>query len=164
MFSAMPIRQSVSLSMGGTVWPLPMIDWTSSHRDPPLWPQHPWYGISLYRDPPQSTPPPPTPLECSNLLLTSRWFTSYWNVFLFFIFTACKRSLGQGNIFTPACHSVHRGGLLLGGCLVPGGLLSGRCLVETPPDGYCCGRYASYWNAFLFWWKNTENFNTKAVY
>ena len=24
------------------------------------------------------------------------------------------------------------------------------CLVETPPDGYCCGRYASYWNAFLF--------------
>ena len=43
-----------------------------------------------------------------------------------------------------------------GGCLVPGG----RCLVlggpgpgglvETPRDGYCCGRYASYWNAFLF--------------
>ena len=23
--------------------------------------------------------------------------------------------------------------------------------VDTPPaDGYCCGRYASYWNAFLF--------------
>ena len=22
--------------------------------------------------------------------------------------------------------------------------------VETPRDGYCCGRYASYWNAFLF--------------
>ena len=21
--------------------------------------------------------------------------------------------------------------------------------METPPDGYCCGRYASYWNAFL---------------
>ena len=20
-----------------------------------------------------------------------------------------------------------------------------------PADGYCCGRYASYWNAFLFW-------------
>ena len=31
-----------------------------------------------------------------------------------------------------------------GGCLPPGG-----CLVETP-DGHCCGRYASYWNAFLF--------------
>ena len=31
-----------------------------------------------------------------------------------------------------------------GGCLV-----RGVCLVETPQDGYCCGRYASYWNAFL---------------
>ena len=31
--------------------------------------------------------------------------------------TARKRSLGQGNIFTPVCHSVHRGRawLLLGG-------------------------------------------------
>ena len=27
---------------------------------------------------------------------------------------------------------------------------TGRCLVETPTDGYCYGRYASYWNAFLF--------------
>ena len=26
------------------------------------------------------------------------------------IFTARKRSLGQGNVFTPVCHSVHRGG------------------------------------------------------
>ena len=25
--------------------------------------------------------------------------------------TARKRSLGQGNIFTPVCHSVHRGGM-----------------------------------------------------
>ena len=40
-----------------------------------------------------------------------------------------------------------------GGGLVRGeGVWSGRglCLVETPPNGYCCGRYASYWNAFLF--------------
>ena len=21
--------------------------------------------------------------------------------------------------------------------------------MESPPNGYCCGRYASYWNAFL---------------
>ena len=55
------------------------------------------------------------------------------------------------------------------GCLVPGDLLLGGCLVlggvpgprggacswgegvpgGDPPDGYCCGRYASYWNAFL---------------
>ena len=33
-------------------------------------------------------------------------------------FTARKRSLGQGNIFTPVCYSVHRGGA----CVVaPGG-------------------------------------------
>ena len=55
-----------------------------------------------------------------------------------------------------------------GGCLLwgegvplPGGVLSwgvcsggvpgpgGVCLVETPRDGHCCGRYASYWKAFL---------------
>ena len=43
--------------------------------------------------------------------------------------------------------------LVLGwGCLVLGGgcLLRGGCLVEIPPDSYCCGRYASYWNAFLY--------------
>ena len=78
--------------------------------------------------------------------------------------TARKRSLGQSNIFSPVCHSVHRGvysrgvpggsglgGLVPGGCLIPGGcLVPGGYLVETPWDGYCCGRYASYWNAFLF--------------
>ena len=55
-----------------------------------------------------------------------------------------------------------------GGYLVPGGPLpGGRCLAmgrsaprwgacswgvpgRDPPDGYCCGRCASYWNAFLF--------------
>ena len=60
-------------------------------------------------------------------------------------------------------------GGLLGGVPAPGGACSrgvpgprgvpalegacsgGGCLVETPaPDGYCCGQYASYWNAFLF--------------
>ena len=29
------------------------------------------------------------------------------------IFTARKRSLGQGNIFTPVCHSVHGRGLVV---------------------------------------------------
>ena len=33
-----------------------------------------------------------------------------------------------------------------GVCLVPGGGVPGG----DHPDGYCCGRYASYWNAFLF--------------
>ena len=26
------------------------------------------------------------------------------------VITARKRSFGQGNVFTPSCHSVHRGG------------------------------------------------------
>ena len=37
-----------------------------------------------------------------------------------------------------------------GGACFGGDACSGGCLVETPPDGYCCGPYASYWNAFLF--------------
>ena len=79
----------------------------------------------------------------------------------------------EGYVFTPVCQSFCsrgggcaipaciaggipawlQGGLLLGGGLLPGGTCSGggACL-ETPlkADGYCCGRYASYWNAFLF--------------
>ena len=63
------------------------------------------------------------------------------------IITARKRSLGQGNIFTPVCHSVHRGGrawllrgghawLLRGGhaWLLWGGLRGcsgGACMVAT---------------------------------
>ena len=76
---------------------------------------------------------------------------------------------GQGNIFAPVCHSVHRlrvpgpGGCLILGVSALGGAWSqggawfrGGCLVlggawwRPPWDGYCCGRYASYWNAFLF--------------
>ena len=45
---------------------------------------------------------------------------------------------------------------LVGGCLV-GGAWSGGCLVETPPSGYCCGRYTSYWNAFLFFLVLTDS-------
>ena len=41
-------------------------------------------------------------------------------------FTARKRSLGQGNIFAPVCHSVHRGGVCSGGCLVWGVSAPGR--------------------------------------
>ena len=69
------------------------------------------------------------------------------------VITARKRSLGQGNIFTPVCHSVHRGwvvsqhalqvvsqhalqqgGLLLGGCLVRGvGVPGGDPPDQAPP-------------------------------
>ena len=32
----------------------------------------------------------------------------------------------------------------------PPGQVSQHALGQTPPDGHCSGRYASYWNAFLF--------------
>ena len=50
-------------------------------------------------------------------------YASYWNAFLLeegfgvntsqttFIFNVRKQSLGQGNVFTPVCHSVNMGGL-----------------------------------------------------
>ena len=112
----------------------------------------------------------------------------------FGIFTARKRSLGQGNIFTPVCHSLYRGGMhgctgghawfYSGGCMVLFGgvcvvfiwgacvvLFGGACIVlfrgcawflfRGGMHGFfsffryneirsMSGRYASYWNAFLF--------------
>ena len=81
--------------------------------------------------------------------------------------------LGQSNIFIGICDSVQKGvGVRSGGgvvCLVwgvpgPGRGVSGlrgcawsrgvpapRGVWRPPRDGYCCGRYASYWNAFLFY-------------
>ena len=87
-----------------------------------------------------------------------------------FVVTARKRSLGQGNMFTGVCLSTGGvpgwgvgvwvpgprgvsgpgGGAWSGGPGLGGHLVRGGGLVETPPDGYCWGRYASYWNAFLF--------------
>ena len=47
------------------------------------------------------------------------------------IITARKRSLGQGNIFTPVCHSVHRGACVVAqGC----GCSGGACMVA--PGGH----------------------------
>ena len=56
-------------------------------------------------------------------------------------------------------HSVHRGGVCLSACWdTPPGTRHPPDQA-TPPtrhppsgsrDGYCCGRYASYWNALLF--------------
>ena len=83
--------------------------------------------------------------------------------------TARKRSLGQGNVFTPVCDSVHRGG---GVCPIacwdtpladsPGqtphigsDLQADTAPRQTTPSfGYykirsTNGQYASYWNAFL---------------
>ena len=54
-----------------------------------------------------------------------------------FLVTACKRSLGQGNVFTLVCHSVHRwvgfpacitGHMTRGVCIGGGSAFGGVCL------------------------------------
>ena len=91
---------------------------------------------------------------------TSKLVNSQCTMYNSNIFTARKRSLGQGNICLQVCVCPRGGGCLVpGGCLVrgvpgPGSPWSGGCLVRgvawcRPPDGYCRW-YASYWNAFLF--------------
>ena len=66
---------------------------------------------------------------------------------------------GGGGVCYPSMHSRWYPSVIAGGSALRGGVCSpgvpapvgGACL-ETPlkADGYCCGRYASYWNAFLF--------------
>ena len=82
------------------------------------------------------------------------------------VITARKRSLGQGNVFTRMCHSVHRGRRsALGGSTFRAPASRGVCLQGVWIQGSWAdplrymryygirstsGRYASYWNAFLF--------------
>ena len=70
------------------------------------------------------------------------------------------------NICAPVCHSVHRGESASVHAGIPPKETRHQgdppplprrppaketppTAKETPPDDYCCGRYASYWNAFL---------------
>ena len=71
-------------------------------------------------------------------------FNSLLNKDNFFsISTARKRSLGQGNVFTPVCHSVHSGGILydVNSCLAEGGSLSTRGSLKgiSIQGGLCLG-------------------------
>ena len=52
------------------------------------------------------------------------------------LFTVRKRSLGQGNIFAPVCHSVHRGGAWAG---TPPGKYSPRQVVHAGRYGQQAG-------------------------
>ena len=61
-----------------------------------------------------------------------------------------QTKLRKGNVFTSVCLGFcPQGG---GGCLPPctGWGVWPTPLGRHPPDGTCSGRYASYWNAFLF--------------
>ena len=49
-------------------------------------------------------------LEHYNVVVTQKDIFSRCQVQWLKIITARKRSLRQGNVFTPVCHSVHRGG------------------------------------------------------
>ena len=74
------------------------------------------------------------------------------------IVTARKRSLGQGNVFRSICLSTGGGGVSVQGVSVrgvsvrrvsvQGHLCPGR--PHPPPSMVKSGRYASYWNAFMF--------------
>ena len=74
------------------------------------------------------------------------------------IFTAHKRSLGQGNIFSSVCQEFcSQGGVCLSACwdtTPPGSRHPPRA--DTPLHSACweirstSGRYASYWNAIFF--------------
>ena len=71
-----------------------------------------------------------------------------------------KHALQQGGVLSQhALQVVSLHALQQGDGSAPGGgqvcsrgvCFEGGGLVETtPPDSHCCGRYASYWNAFLF--------------
>ena len=81
-----------------------------------------------------------------------------------FIFTTHKQSLGQGNIFAPVCHSVHRGEYL--GRYTPQDQVHPQTRYTPGPGTPFPPRpgtptwtreiqatsrwYTSYWNAFLF--------------
>ena len=54
------------------------------------------------------------------------------------VFTARKRNSGEGNVFTPVCHSVHRGELHPGGvCIWGGGSASRGVGVCIQGEGVC---------------------------
>ena len=70
-----------------------------------------------------------------------------------------QTKLLKGNVFTPVCHSVHGGGSAFGsGVDTPWtpSPLADTPWADTPPDGRYSGRYAFYWNAFLFYMKTAR--------
>ena len=114
---------------------------------------HPPPGAGTPQDqaPPGSRHPPPPPEQRRLLLWTVRILLECILVTCL-MFTARKRSLGQGNVFISVCDSVHRGGV----SAPMHAEIHPPPLADTPnPLGYygitsTSGRYASYCNAYLF--------------
>ena len=61
-----------------------------------------------------------------------------------FFVTARKRSLGQGNVFTPVCHSVHRGVCIWEGQHLEGSASRGVCIWRVLHPG---GLHLGAWSA-----------------
>ena len=77
-------------------------------------------------------PGTPQRSACWEIWATSGQYASYWNTILLVINSTSywpQRSCGQGNIFTPVCHSVHRGGF----CLSARWDTTFPTLEQTPP-------------------------------
>ena len=65
---------------------------------------------------------------------------------------ACLAASLQGGWYPSVpCSRSPGGACSQGGCLLLGGACSRGEETPCPADSYCCGRYASYWNAFLLW-------------
>ena len=125
---------------------------------------------------------PLRPLRDGGHLLSKIWRQISWNSWplCYYYIYRPQRSCGQGNISTPVCHSVHRGG---------GVVVSHKALrhptpprsdtppppprpdtppprTRHPPPGEAdsgirstSGRYASYWNAFLLLFSVVASFS-----
>ena len=76
--------------------------------------------------------------------LPTAQFSFIITVHMIILISASERSLRR--LCFHRCLSVHGGVLCPGGCLCPGGV---SVQGETSRAG-TCGRYASYWNTFLF--------------
>ena len=103
-----------------------------------------------------------------DLLNNNEYVQIFWLPFTGKVFLPPARKLGQGNVFTGVCHSVHRGGCASVHAGIPPGTSPpgpgppgadppqpGTPQQQTPRSRACWeirstnGRYASYWNAIL---------------
>ena len=68
------------------------------------------------------------------------------------IFTTWKLSLGQGNIFTPVCHSVHGGMCGEGVCMAGGNAWQGVCMAGGHAwQGVCMAGGGHVWQGGCAW-------------
>ena len=118
----------------------------ATHALPPAAHAHmfsPRHACLQHTCPPMSCTPPPSVHAPQRIL---RDAVNEWTVHILLecmLVTTRKRSLGQGNIFTPVCHSVHKGGVPgqvppSPGQVHPPGTPPGRF---TPGGRYTSGRY-----------------------